>query len=57
MHVHVKGKDGDAKFWLEPEIELAMQRNLSSQRITEIFRLVEEHQDEIRKAWHRHLDR
>ena len=27
MHVHVKGEDGDAKVWLEPKIELAMQRN------------------------------
>jgi hypothetical protein len=23
MHVHVKGSDGEAKFWMEPEIELA----------------------------------
>ena len=57
MHVHVKGEDGDAKFWLEPKIELAMQRGLTPHYINEIFRLVEEHQDEIRNAWKRHLNR
>ena len=57
MHVHVKGEDGDAKFWLEPKIELAMQRGLTPHYINEILRLVEEHQDEIRNAWKRHLNR
>ncbi len=23
MHVHVQGSDGEAKYWLEPSIELA----------------------------------
>lgn len=23
MHVHVQGPDGEAKFWLEPSVELA----------------------------------
>jgi len=54
-HVHVKGAEGDAKFWLEPAIELAMQHGLSSHRVSEIRRLVEEHQNEIRDAWRQHL--
>lgn len=55
MHVHVKGADGDAKFWLEPKIELAMQHGLPPHRVSEIRRLVEEHQDEIRNAWQQHI--
>ena len=55
MHVHIKGPEGDAKFWLEPEIELALQHGLAPHRVTEIRRIVEEHQDEIRDAWNRHL--
>jgi hypothetical protein len=55
MHVHVKGTDGDAKFWLEPEIELAMQHGLPPHRVSEIRQLVEEHQDEIRDAWQQHI--
>lgn len=55
MHVHVQCADGDAKFWLEPEIELALQHGLAAHRVNEIRRLVEEHQDEIRNAWRQHL--
>ena len=55
MHVHVKGPDGDAKFWLEPGIELAMQHGLASHRVNEIRSIVEEHQDEIRSAWREHI--
>jgi len=55
MHVHVKGADGDAKFWLEPEVELAMQHGLPPHRVSEIGRLVEEHRDEIRDAWQQHI--
>ncbi len=29
MHVHVYRADGEAKFWLEPEIELAKNYRLS----------------------------
>ena len=31
MHVLVKGAEGDAEFWLEPDIELAMQHGLAEQ--------------------------
>lgn len=39
MPVHVKGADGDAKFWMEPEIELAMQHGLPPHHVSEIRRL------------------
>ena len=55
MHVHVAGPDGDAKFWLEPEIELAMQRGLPAHRVNEIRKIVEEHRDELTNAWREHI--
>ena len=55
MHVHVAGSDGDAKFWLEPAIELAMQRGLPDHRLNEIRKIVEDHRDELASAWHEHL--
>ena len=57
MHVHVHGTDGEAKFWLEPHIELAHNYSLSDRQITAAFRLVREHEDEIRKAWQAHFRR
>ena len=55
MHVHVKNADGEAKFWLEPEIELAMQRDLAPHQVTEIRKIVEEHCNELTNAWRQHL--
>jgi hypothetical protein len=51
-HVHVHGSDGEAKFWLEPEIELAKNYGLSVQNLAKIRELVEEHFDELTDAWH-----
>ena len=34
MHVHAHHAEGEAKFWLEPEIELAENFGLSRRRLT-----------------------
>ena len=51
MHVHIYCADGEAKFWLEPEIELAKNYNLSRKQLREIESIIEEHYDEIRTNW------
>ena len=55
MHIHVQDQQGEAKFWLEPEIELAQNWGLSDRRMKSALRLVQEHEDEIRAAWRRHF--
>jgi hypothetical protein len=55
MHVHVHAAQGEAKFWIEPKIELANNFGLSSRALTSVRRLIEEHEDEIRKAWKTHF--
>lgn len=55
MHVHVQAADGEAKFWLEPQIELALNHDLSQKQIKSALRLVEEREDEIREAWNTHF--
>lgn len=57
MHVHVISADGEAKFWLEPAIELAANKGLGSVELNELRQIVEERQDEIRERWHRHFGR
>ena len=57
MHVHVSGTDGEAKFWLEPQIELARNYRLSRAQLGAAEQIIEEHADEFRAAWHRHFDR
>jgi hypothetical protein len=39
MHVHVYGQNGEAKFWLEPQIELAQNYGLSQKELSEVLRL------------------
>lgn len=55
MHVHVQGQRGEAKFWLDPTIELAQYVGLTQREINEAFRLVQEHENDIRGAWHQHF--
>jgi hypothetical protein len=55
MHVHVVSPDGEAKFWLEPQIELAMSKGLGTVELNELKRIIEEHENEIREHWRRHF--
>ena len=55
MHIHVMHAEGEAKIWLEPEIELHSFIGLTSKQIKEILEQVNEHKDEIREHWHNHF--
>ncbi len=55
MHVHVLSGDGEAKFWLEPDIELAKNYNYSRKCLKEIESLVEVHYNELISAWKKHF--
>ena len=57
MHVYVLGKDGEAKIWMEPTIELVRNDGLSWAQLTVALRLLEERQDEICEAWRQHFRR
>ncbi|HEX7344950.1 MAG TPA: DUF4160 domain-containing protein [bacterium] len=55
MHIHVQGADGEAKFWLEPSLELVRNHGLSQADLGEIENVLKERRDEIRDAWNRHF--
>jgi len=54
IHVHVQSPDAEAKFWIEPRIELAVNFGFPEREIVRIRQLLEEREDEIRKAWRQH---
>lgn len=54
-HVHVQSADGEVKFWLDPEVELARNYNLPDRDLQKIRELILERKDEIRDAWRRHF--
>lgn len=55
LHVHIESPDGEAKFWLEPEIELARNYRLAERDLHVIERLILEREEEIRDAWNSHF--
>lgn len=57
VHVHVQHAEGEAKFWLVPEVELARNHGLSRRRVTAALFLARRHRDEILAAWEAHFGR
>ncbi len=57
MHVHVYCGHGEAKFWIEPGIELAQNYGLTPSDLRVVQELIEEHEDEIKRAWEKHFGR
>ena len=55
VHVHVYSGDGEAKFWLEPEIELARNYRLSRKQLKVAEETIEERYDELVQAWKKHF--
>ena len=56
-HVHVQHADGEAKFWLSPTVEVALNKGLKARQLAKALSLVEENQDAFRKAWSTHFSR
>jgi hypothetical protein len=56
LHVHVESSEGEAKFWLDPDIELAVNHALPQRQLNRARDLIAEHEAEIRDAWYRHFD-
>ena len=57
MHVHVAHADGEAKFWLEPRIELANNVRLSSTQLRQVEDSIRRHEDELIEAWRHYFCR
>ena len=55
MHVHIMSQSGEAKYWLEPDLELAKNHRLTRTELREIEQLIEAHLDELKTAWKTHF--
>ena len=54
-HVHVMSGQGEAKYWLEPQLELAKNHKLTRIELREIEQIIEAHFDELKAAWNAHF--
>lgn len=55
IHIHVTSPDGEAKFWITPEVSLAKNYGFSENQITELKKMIEEHKNDITNAWREHF--
>ena len=55
LHVHVHCADGEAKFWLEPRIELAQNYGLNDRQLRSVEALIRKHEEDIRAAGRKHF--
>ena len=53
-HVHVQCADGEAKFWLEPTIQLAHNYHLNERQVRLAEDLVRKYEGELHAAWRKH---
>ena len=51
MHIHVQTPEGEAKFWIEPTVELAESIKLKPQEINKLKKIVLEHREQIIHEW------
>ena len=56
MHIHVISGNGEAKFWIKPEIELEKNYNYTQKQLKEIKTLIKGHYDEIIQSWEKHFE-
>lgn len=56
MHIHVFCSEGEAKFWIDPNIEFASSQGLSQRELNVIERKVRANVEKIRLAWRNHFD-
>ena len=56
MHIHIHCADGEAKYWLEPKIELAKNYRIPNRKLTKTEHVIEDHYDEITGAWQKHFN-
>jgi hypothetical protein len=55
MHVQVQCAEGEAKYWLEPAIELAQNYGLNERQLRSVKAMIEAHANDIRDAWTKHF--
>jgi len=55
MHVHVYTPSGEAKFWMTPKVELAINLGLKPADLKTASTQILSHENEIKAAWKKHF--
>ena len=55
MHIHVLYGSKEAKFWLEPQVELAKNSGVPEHKLSEIKKIVEKYADSFKEQFRQHI--
>ena len=55
VHVHVRGNEGEAKFWLHPMVYLADSNGFDARTLRELAEVVEQNTAVIERTWNEHF--
>jgi hypothetical protein len=55
IHIHVTNNNGEAKFWIDPQIELSKYFGFTDAELAEITDIIKKHEIEIRNTWTKHF--
>ena len=55
LHIHVTHERCEAKYWLEPEVELAKNTGFSVHELNKIKKLVEKYADRFKEQFRQHV--
>ena len=55
MHIHVRGADGEAKYWLTPSIYLAGSDGFDARTLRELQGVIASNKDLIERMWNEHF--
>ena len=57
MHIHVVKAENEAKFWLEPHIELAENYVFVNKELKKIIKIIEENGNDFKRQFAAHIGR
>ena len=55
VHVHVTKDGSDAKFWVQPEVNVAYNHGFPARILSELSAIIETRCNEIEEAWYDHF--
>lgn len=55
MHIHVFKDDNEAKFWLEPIVELAYNNGFKAKELKQINSIVNSNEEEFKEKYRKHV--
>ena len=55
MHIHVICGRHEAKYWLEPRVELAKNTGIPEHKLSEIKKIVEKYADSFKEQFRQHI--